>query len=73
MHTIQIKQRETFMWVFAIWLYFAFLFGGNQYQELKDQGAACYVWVNFPGDPIPTEIPEQPTCFYDPTNLNPGK
>ena len=59
------------MWVFNVWLYLCFLFGGIQYQERVNDGVACYVFVASVGDEDPSTT-VQPYCFYDPSNLNPG-
>jgi hypothetical protein len=53
------------MWVLAIWLYLAYLFGGEQYDELKANGATCYEWLQINDGDSPTPTSPPPVCFYD--------
>lgn len=57
------------MWVFNVFLYLCFLFGGEQYAERVAAGSPCYAYVASLGD----DTSLQPDCFYDPSNINPGR
>lgn len=50
------------MWVFNVFLYLMFLSGSPNYQEFRDAGAACYVYISDHGEQ-PSEPP--PVCFYE--------
>ena len=61
------------MWVFNVWLYLNFVFNPSGYQQWKSAGQPCYAYVASLADPAFPQNPNvQPTCWYDPTNLNSG-
>lgn len=63
------------MWVFNVFLYLVFLFGSEdmlQYREMVQAGSPCYAYIASLGEPG-IDAGEQPNCFYDPSNINPGK
>jgi hypothetical protein len=54
------------MWVFNVWLYLVFLFGGTQYDEMKTNGDTCYAWMQIEDTQSATPDSLPPVCFYDP-------
>ena len=57
------------MWVFNVWLFLCFFFAPSGYKEMVANGEPCYAYVSSLG----TGNSPQPTCWYDPTNINLGK
>lgn len=57
------------MWVFNVLLYLCFLFAPAQYAERVSAGASCYGYAAAMGN----DQGEQPVCWYDPANTNPGR
>lgn len=63
------------MWILATFMYLMFYAGQNDpataavYKAFVDNGAPCYVYMAGWGNEDPNK---QPTCWYDPSNTNPG-
>jgi hypothetical protein len=49
------------MWIFNLFLYLCWLAQSPVYQELRDNGATCYVYVSDHGEDAETVAPP---CFY---------